>query len=95
METSHPLGSKVLMAARGREQTTMDSVTPMVPRGKEEITMDSVAPMVARDREVMALDSKLMEARGKVALAAMEARDKAAPVAMTDGANVQIIHFIL
>lgn len=100
METSHPLSSKVLMAARARrrrrrrEETAMHSVAPMVARGKEETTMDSVAPMVARGREVMAMDSRVMEARGKVALAAMEeARDKAAPVAMTDGANVQPISF--
>lgn len=93
-KTSHLLGSKVLMAPRGREETTLDSVPPMVARGKEETTLDSVAPMVARGREVKAMDSRVMEARGKVALAALEARDKAAPVAMTDGANVQIIHYI-
>ncbi|XP_056905408.1 TATA-binding protein-associated factor 2N isoform X1 [Takifugu flavidus] len=98
METSHPLSSKVLMAARARrrrrrrEETAMHSVAPMVARGKEETTMHSVAPMVARGREVMAMDSRVMEARGKVALAPMEeARDKAAPVAMTDGANPKVV----
>lgn len=87
------MGNKVLMAARGREQTTIVSVAPMVARGQEETAMDSVVLMVARGQEVMVMDSKVMEARVKVALAAMEARDKVAPVAMRDGVNVQISLF--
>lgn len=54
MGTSRPLGSKLPMVAKGKEETAMHSVAPMATRVKVEIHMGSKAPTVARGKVVVA-----------------------------------------
>lgn len=42
--------------AKGKEETVMGSVAPMVARGKEEKDMGNKHPMVARDKLVVAME---------------------------------------